>query len=786
MPFHGIISRVTGLWFRVITGTDLFQGDKVLEEMEGGAYRPAFLEHFFPGKYRVEVYKTNDKYFFQNEGNRKRRFKAHKAGLNPDSVSGEVISFTSQSDHYKVRIKGDRQGWLGALRDIGLIIGNSPKMAKRLIEIVRIACAWTFRTASEGMAIDIIAHDGPDTDVDGISAISQSFFFECIDSNTQAPEQWRRSMKRAVKSGKITVVSLRILTPMGLIKGNALVLPDWMMEGYEVRTFRPNFKGELKTNGWYWATIEPSYGAIPVKSDDLTHSIYRGVKGLYDDETLMSSFRGMLNEFFKDLKSGKRSEWLERLAENADDILHDEEAFDKYANNRGSVARIQLAIAQMAAVGVPLTASQTLMFFSVNGLRTQLLGSNKPNQVWTDKSRHWFPVPWAYAAHVMTQEALRAFGFHISDTERGFYHQDTHCFVVPGKFFAENFENHGGPDLDDTIKVHVRHVVTSEGMKLMGFLLRNPNDFGEWSMIEIDQVGPVYHQYGDTPPVVELDELNSKVPQWTKLKGSLNIGQLPCVSNPRSIGDVFSREDDLRSREAAMMMPGGVGPAVIVKMLWYANTGGPMTNLCAPNEEIIDALQQGLGTSEDMSIIKQWSKDSWLELSKKGPIDYFWCHTRMSKDILRSHEFTITSPEESTWLSLHMERDRRAQHAIEVMTNWLNSTIVMPDALADVVWTDEENAASIKELRNLNKMARFKSGWSQHFVDMLVKSDEENGEEYTDRKILRLAHASIYLKKQYSKANLDRWLYSISKHEVQPVDWYIRAMSRLQDGTYNW
>lgn len=773
MPFfHGIILRM-GTWLRVITGTDLLGNDTVAEEFEGGSYIPAFLQRFFPGEYRVEVRKIHQKKFRRHNSSPVRTWM-------DNSVSGEVLRFSNSADQYTIRRKGDTGGWLDAFNSIGLIIGNSRKMSKRLIELVRLACAWLYRPVSDPLAIEVIDYDGPETDIDGISAISDEVFFECIDSNKYVDREWRRRMKQNVRNGKTTVVVLRILTPMGEIKGNALVLPKWMMNGYDVRTFQPNIKPEISTTGWYWMTVDPSYGAIPVKSDDLTHSIYRGVEGLYDDDTMLSSLRHMLLQFFSDLKEGKRSEWMEAIADNdSGEIMH-EDAFDRFAKNRGLVGRIQLAVAQLASVGVPLTASQTFMFLSVNGLRKQLLGDNKSQEVWMDKDRHWFPVSWAYAAHIMTQEALRVFGFHIPETNLGFYHPDTHCFVVPGDYFAENFENHGGYDLDDTIKVHVRHVVMPDGQtKLMGILLRNPNDFGEWSMIELDSIGPVYHQYGEAPPMVSYNELQSKVPQWTGLKSQLNIGQLPAIANPPQIGDVFSPEDEQRVRACSEQFAAGVGGTVIPKMIWYALNGKPIQNLCAPNEDIIDVLQQGQGSVEDMEIIQKWIDDTMDTLEAEHPtLDCFWWKTRLPEPY---KGWRPGSMEDSSWIKLHLARENKVREAIDIMTNWLNANVTMPDILHDIEWTEEELASMDAELRRRNDVFRKnKVGWTDRFVKTLKESDEANGEEYTDRKILLLAYASLKAKERNPKMNHDQWLYTITKHREQPVDWYIRALSRIE------
>jgi len=774
--FHGIVKAASG-WLRVITGVELLPGTQVVEEFKGGPYVPAFLEHFFPGKYRAEVRRIHQK---------KMGDTSSASPITASDYSSEVIRWSTASDQYSVRIKGST-GWLSSFKEIGLNIRNSKKMSKRLVELTRMTSAWLYRPADHTLKVEVIEHSKPESFVDGISTISRQLAIACLESNTTASEQWRADQIRKIRTGETACVVFRMIDPLGLIKGNALIPPEnKMMNGMDVRTFAPNIKGEITTNGWQWVTIEPTYGVIPVKSDDLTHAIYRRVHGLYDDQTLMNSLEGMLSQFLVDLKDGKRSEWLSKLADNADNILHDEEAVDKYASERGLIGRIQVAIAQLSQVGVPLNASQTLMFLSVNGLRKQLLGDNKPGNVWRDKTRHWFPVPWAYAAHIYTAEALNLLGFNVDVVDYGYYHEATHSFVVPGKFFQDNLVNHGGPDLDDTVKVHVRNVVMRDGqILLMAIILRNPNDFGEWSMIPIREVGPVFHAYGEIP-TVRIEELESLVPQFSKLKDELTIGSLPCITKKPHLADEFSLDDELRVRDASVSFPAGVGGTVIPKMIWYAVTNDILENLVAPNEDIIDAVQQGQATSEDIVLIKRWINSTFDELGVKmnHTMDAFWFASRLPRPY-KEMGWKSGSESESPWVQLHHKREQVTRSALAEMTNWLNANVVMPEVLSNVQWTEQElkqAPAKLAAMRRLYQTVRNNSGsWPDALSQVFQASDERDGEEVTDRKILLLAYQSIIAKKADGKINYDQWLYTFdAKSDTLPYEYYLRALKRLQ------
>lgn len=756
--FHGFIKR-SGRWLRLLTAAPLLGGDNISERFDGGSYKPAFLDHFFPDKYRVEVRRVN------------RKRAPDKTWSDPavhteELFSGEVIRWSTASDQYMLRIKGAK-GWLSSFKEIGLIIRNSKKMSKRLTELVRLTSMWLF-DGQGSLKVEVIDHTHPECYVDGISAISRALALRCIRSNVEATRRWRARQIWRIHFGITANVSFRMLTPDGLIKGNALILPRRMMGGFDVRTFKPNIKPEIRTSGWQWVTIDPTYGAIPVKSDDLTHAIYRRVNGLYDDETLLASLEGMLEKFFDDLKEGKRSDWLTRLVDS-ENVRH-EEVEERFDVERTLSTIIQEKIAELHRLGVPLSASQTLMFLSVNGLKQMVVGKSTAGNTWKDKTRHWFPVPWAYAAHVMTKEVLEVFGFKMPKGDFGFYHEATHSFVVPGAYFQANLANHGGPDLDDTIKVHVR---TIQG-KLTAFLLRNPNDFGEWSMIPIKEAGPVFHAYTDKPPVVDYDELTRAVPQFSMIKDQIEVGELPGVKT-LTIGEVFSLEDEKRVRSAAQAFPAGTGGAVLPKMLHAALVGRHIMRQFASNESIIDALQQGSATPEDVMVIQMQASATFRSLP--GYIDAFWYHTRLFEDLIMEYGFSCGEEADSPWVSLHLKREATARASIGVMVDWLNEHITKPQILDEIVWTPQEIADAPGELAKIKQAKNASSNWVEDFVKMLQASDEKFGEERTNRKILRLANQAFIAKALYPRANHDQWLYTFStKCAKQPIDWFLRAL----------
>ena len=244
-------------------------------------------------------------------------------------------------------------------------------------------------------------------------------------------------------------------------------------------------------------------------------------------------------------------------------------------------------------------------------------------------------------------------------------------------------------------------------------------------------------------------------------------------------------------REASQAFPPGMGGTVIPKMIWYAQFGKPIEELVATNEDIVDVLQQGQASLEDVKLIKQWIDNTFDTMGERlgWVMDRFWFMTRLPVPLAEKWE--TSSEEASPWVTLHKERENLVRQYIKEMTDWLNSQVVMPEVLANINWTPEERANAWKELRLIKEVhtaARNSSlTWCDYFVELMSNSDAEYGEERTDRKILRLAHQAILAKAQMPGSNHDQWLFSFNaKSEIQPYMFYVRALKRVQDGTYRW
>ena len=243
-------------------------------------------------------------------------------------------------------------------------------------------------------------------------------------------------------------------------------------------------------------------------------------------------------------------------------------------------------------------------------------------------------------------------------------------------------------------------------------------------------------------------------------------------------------------RRAAQAFPAGVGGTVIPKMLWYANTDDILRDLVAPNEDIIDALQQGQAGADDVVLIQSWIDSTFAALHGKlgGELDAFWYESRLP-EALKEADWSSGSEESSDWIQLHLERAFMAEHHIEEMVKWLNANITVPEVLASIAWTDselEQAFEKVKELR-LSRENYSAQEWVARLTSTLTRTDANRGEEHTDRKILLLAYGAHLAKVKWPHRNWDKWLYSFTaKDEPHPYQWLVRALDRVNDGTYRW
>ena len=536
-------------------------------------------------------------------------------------------------------------------------------------------------------------------------------------------------------------------------------------------------------------------------------AIYYGIEGIADDKNLLFTAEKAAAAMVNKIKG------IDEDGDDIMDIIVDNSDVDKANPNKVSMLKQYTNQVEMLKDnGMDITASQTLMFLRANsfGMMTGILDNrSKPvlqGEVYTGDNGKWLPMPYAYRAHIMTRDVLEIFGFNFQQDENiGFYHKATHCFVVPGWFFDANYANHGGYDLDDTINVMIRKVVGLNGeVKLRAFLLRNPNDFGEWSMIDVseEEVKHCFHVYTDEIPTINEAELRTRVPQLTDMITNNLINytyeELPGGSSLR-INPVYGIDDERRIRSSIQVLPGGTGQTVLPKMLHYGITGSYVRNQLVSNEQIIDAVQQGVATIRDYQLIAEFcdavnrSTVNWLRSNNKL-VDYYWYATRMSRSPKAYKELGfwgrdfsfINTKENSPIMQLMFKREQIFRAHYAELVRWANNEPKAPEFISNA-FTHDEVIAVHKQFDNV-RTRYFAAGttkdWCEDFINIVNRKDAtaEGGADETNEMILKLYLYGFIMKSRKPNANYDQWLFSSHKDlDVQPVDIFIRAARALRN-----
>jgi len=791
-PAKQIYAEGKNRYMRIITNYN--NGLEDFEIKPNGSYSFAFLDHFFGDvAYRVHVMPL----FVGGEPNT-------DLFTEDDVTDNVVIRWSNADKQYTISI-ADNIGWLDKLNQIGLVVRNSKKMAKRLQELVRHTAAYKHFDTLKIEVMDPAVLGVDEKFVDGISAISRSFAIDLYINNKNASDAFVEEKIKAIENGRITVVSLRVLTPSGLIKGNAIIMPDKMMNGYDIRTFTPNVKAELSTNGWYWATIEPQFSRSPLKTDDLTMAIYHGVKGIVDPQLLIDTLKVVVADQADKTINGDPNDWIRQVRQYAqldkDDLNAESFTLTKTVDKLAD---------RLEEIGLTIESSQLLMYLKALNFG-QMYGIVDKNAQFVEKGEAflqdngtWMPVPYAFRAHIMTREVLEIFGFKFKNkVYEGFYHEESHCFVVPGEFFVANYKNHGGPDLDDTINVMIRQFVTNDGANsLCAFLLRNPNDFAEWSEIPVSpkQLEYCYHKIGDIP-TVSWEDLNARVPKLTDLLANNEITyQYPALPGASSLvlNTIYDISDEKRNRQTSLLMPGGTGATVLPKIIYYAIIGKFIPEQLTSNEQLIDAVQQGIATPDDIELIRAASEQIYADVklaltrNECALIDSYWAETRITYPANKQHKFWgkgysyALDRKDSMFIQLFNEREEIVRSAFAELNEWANNPHA-PSKLMNMADPGYKRAAiEFNKIMALYHAATAKDtggkvkNWAGEFVKILENSDRTKGEEYTDRKILRLWRHAFEMKRVKPKANWDKWIFVVDTTlDKLPIDWLIRAYKRL-------
>lgn len=441
-----------------------------------GGYQPYFLDTTPGLQYRADI-----------EVIAKLRKRYVKKYMTAVKARARNSSFSYIEGQHIVTIFASKDGgeiirnWKEFADACGLVIGNSAKISKRLKEVVRLTRMFVRLNSLSIKYFEDYHPDLPQEYVDGASIIRRSVALKmCRDPRT----------RRAVASGKLTRISIRVITPAGLIKGDALIVPDGNIK-CDVYTSKHNMKPELATKSGFVLTGEPHHPSAPARTNDQLLSWF---KELFPLSQLKFAVRMFLSEGFRRLAAGQYPTYLTSLPKLKDGV--DSQTLFKLASHKwlGSGRALNESSSLIRQAGKPLT---------------QQLISDPPEEWDPDLDRYVpdysrqkvrAPIVWAFYGHFMTDTVIELAGYKIPKAARGklFFHAATGSVVIPAHHFRKYYRNHGGWDLDDSAMVVVRKI---DGVT-KAIIVRSPNSWGEYSIIDVYMEGlPLYFTWGDIPEV---------------------------------------------------------------------------------------------------------------------------------------------------------------------------------------------------------------------------------------------------------------------------------------------
>jgi hypothetical protein len=479
--------------------------------------------------------------------------------------------------------------WGGLERVSGLVIKPHMKLSKRLKEITRISRYFNCFTAGE-ITVHVFNPEDQVETYDGQTIVRPSFL-----EKLARTEKDRHYLRKHGKNG-----SFRLMTQYGLIKGDFIVAKSDDAIDFDVITSRDNVKSELKMkrDGEMWSSIFLHHDHHEA-STDIQSMSWLG-EHLFPQDLMTDTLVHVAKETMEDMHNGVFPKYMTEMSPDLGN--HDEGDAGTIHFLRDMYTRWQMNHRSLNESAYFL---HTIGTGFLNHMRK---GMN-------------FPIPHSVYCHVTTHELLWEAGYNIDGMEdKAFYHDATGRFSLPGSLFTKIFKNHGGWDLDDSVRVMVREF--TDGIKAV--LLRSPNAWGEYSIIDIDldSLLPVlYHTYGDIPKMdVSVSEFKDvvfpiqRVDQFTTYEG-MPVGGI-------ELGEDYT---PYTAQEIITGMAGspGVGSWANSQMVYYATKGEFRTKQLAHTEDVVDTLTQSVNPL-GFAAIKHDINSTWKAIKIGGVVEEYF------------------------------------------------------------------------------------------------------------------------------------------------------------------
>lgn len=503
-------------------------------------------------------------------------------------------------------------GW--TLAPMGLELKDAPKASKRANELVRITNMFFYTENMEDVKILVKYPAIKPVAVDGMTYISMSFALKMAGQN--------QDLQLKIHAGLVRRLNFRATLPGGviesmpngcLIKGDACIMPDLALDGYDIVTVSENLKDELRaTDQFIMATAMEHHP---------THQATWDIQRLVMNPQILTHEHRMrdLNRFMADVKesvsNGQIPEWLLLSGNEA----HEDEGI---GSTREGYTDLNTVPLRWQAAGLDIRAAQNAMFMafgSVINRMSQFFENIKYGNVEGYAKTMWLPKSNAFVALINTHGSMTQVGGYKTH-RRGnkAYFTKKYGIIIPDQRMEEIYPLIGGGDLDDSVELQLVKLWSSDpsvtdmmrrngvisstekiptnkaDAKYTASVLRSPNGAGEFSFMEIENILTCPWQFLDLDNVEVIDLATLPLPQAEMLKRVKVGGIEPSVTYTRS---PFTRENALRQIIAQQHNP-GIGQAANAMMAWAGVAGPSMPPvIAAPFEQLVDGTQQMADTA---------------------------------------------------------------------------------------------------------------------------------------------------------------------------------------------
>jgi hypothetical protein len=525
------------------------------------------------------------------------------SNLGPDAILKMVakanFAYSNSSRAVFVNFKGF-DGW--GLTPLGIEVQNKAKLVKRLNEMLRQTAHFFRGDVNYGQFFT--PKGDSDIAYDGMNIISRDFAEKMNFKGTRG--------------------SFRLLTPLGTIKGDALVV-DSIPGGLDVLYHGENLKTEFATTGWTLSTIADHAPLHQVAYDDQSRGNFNF---FLNHETVKADLIRFVKENISKVEEGgELHNYLVSMSEEP--VVGQSNGLDTLSGT------LHAQGAKLTEAGLPNATFANLTFTTLNAL-TRKMNASKIGKTNLHK-KMFIPVSNAFVGAVLSYEIYTKMAGQVNHGESGgrtFFDQSS-GLVMPGDRFEKTFDLHGGWDHDDSVCVYAIKVYCSDMERakvlhsngvldenlafsstpdkavLAGLLIRRPNGPGEYSIEAISPDLPFHKFNMDTVPVIDLADAPLS---QSEVFADTEMGQIP--TSVRYDGD-YDKEDAFSAICAQAVNP-GVGTFANVLIAWSATFGSDNVpaHMVGKMEDVVDTLEQ---TADEVSFsaISLAVEQMWVDFRDK-------------------------------------------------------------------------------------------------------------------------------------------------------------------------